>query len=87
LLITADHGNAEELKNNLTGETNTEHSINPVPFWFVTAENHKNIPPIADPEEIKVTGLLSDVAPTVLELLNLQKSKEMTGESLLPLLK
>jgi len=87
LLITADHGNAEELKNNLTGETNTEHSINPVPFWFITAENHKNVPPIADPEEIKVAGLLSDVAPTVLELLNLQKSKEMTGESLLPILK
>ncbi len=87
LLITADHGHAEELKNNLTGETNTEHSINPVPFWFITAENHKNVPPIADPEEIKVAGLLSDVAPTVLELLNLQKSKEMTGESLLPILK
>ena len=87
LLITADHGNAEELKNNLTGETNTEHSINPVPLWFVTAENHRKDPASYVPEEVKVEGLLSDVAPTVLEFLGLEKSKEMTGESLLPLLK
>jgi 2,3-bisphosphoglycerate-independent phosphoglycerate mutase len=87
LLITADHGNAEELKNNLTGETNTEHSINPVPLWFVTSENHKKDPTIFVPEEVKVEGLLSDVAPTILALLELKKSEEMTGESLLPLLK
>lgn len=87
LLITADHGNAEELKNNLTGEINTEHSINPVPIWFVTRENHKTAPDNKALEETKVTGLLSDVAPTILELLELKKSPEMTGESLLPLLK
>jgi len=87
LLITADHGNAEELKNNLTGETNTEHSINPVPIWFINSENHKTAPVNYAPEEMKVVGLLSDVAPTILELLGLKKSSEMTGESLLPLLK
>jgi len=87
LLITADHGNAEELKNNLTGETNTEHSVNPVPLWFITSENHKDNKPNRVPGEVPVEGLLSDVAPTVLELLGLEKSKEMTGESLLPLLK
>ena len=87
LLITADHGNAEELKNNLTGETNTEHSINPVPIWFITNENHKKDAVNSAPEDLKVEGLLSDVAPTVLELLGLEKSKEMTGESLLPILK
>lgn len=87
LLITADHGNAEELKNNLTGEANTEHSTNPVPVWFITSENHKSAPTNYAPEEMQVGGLLSDIAPTVLELLGLEKSKEMTGESLLPLLK
>ncbi len=83
LLITADHGNAEELKNTLTGEIDTEHSTNPVPVWFITADNHKD----RSNEELKVIGLLSDVAPTVLDLFNIKKPEEMTGESLLPLLK
>lgn len=87
LLVTADHGNAEELKNVMTGETNTEHSINPVPFWFITSENHKRDPSKYDPGEEKVEGLLSDVSPTILELLGLEKSSEMTGESLLSILK
>ncbi len=90
LLITSDHGNAEELQNNLTGEVDTEHSINPVPCWFVTSENHRR-----DPRKNKDSlqkdqepaGLLSDIAPTVLELLNLEKPEEMTGESLLDILK
>ncbi len=88
LLITADHGNAEELKRIMTGEIETEHSTNPVPLWFVTPENHREAP---DPQftktEAESEGLLSDIAPTVLELLELPKSAEMTGESLLPLLK
>jgi 2,3-bisphosphoglycerate-independent phosphoglycerate mutase len=87
LLITADHGNAEEMKNNLTGQTNTEHSINPVPFWFITGDNHKRDPSRYDSSEEKVAGLLSDVAPTIVELLGLEKPREMTGESLLPNLK
>lgn len=84
LLITADHGNAEEVKNSLTGEINTEHSTNPVPLWFITGENHgaenKN-------EKNGSEGLLSDIAPTILELLEIEKPEEMTGESLLSLLK
>jgi 2,3-bisphosphoglycerate-independent phosphoglycerate mutase len=87
LLITADHGNAEELKNVMTGETNTEHSINPVPVWFITNENHKKDQANYVPGEEKVEGLLSDIAPTILDLIGLKKSEEMTGESLLPLLK
>lgn len=87
LLITADHGNAEELTNNLTGEVDTEHSVNPVPLWFITSENHRSKPQAATTESSEASGLLSDVAPTVLELMGLSKSKEMTGESLLPLLK
>jgi len=84
LLITADHGNAEEIKSSLTGEINTEHSTNPVPIWFITNDNHaeRNKNKSKDPQ-----GLLSDIAPTILELLELEKSEEMTGESLLPILK
>jgi 2,3-bisphosphoglycerate-independent phosphoglycerate mutase len=88
LLITADHGNAEELKNFNTGEIDTEHSSNPVPLWFITNENHhpKN-PGILASSRNQVKGLLSDIAPTVLELMEIKKPADMTGESLLPLLK
>jgi 2,3-bisphosphoglycerate-independent phosphoglycerate mutase len=86
LLITADHGNAEEMINIHTGEIDTEHSINPVPLWFITSENHKERKKMSD-EEIKVEGFLSDISPTVLDLMEIPKSQEMTGESLLPLLK
>ena len=88
LLITADHGNIEELKDPNTGQVNTEHSTNPVPLWYVTPENHKN----KSAEEIRqdeteVGGLLSDIAPTVLDLLDIEEPKEMSGESLLGILK
>lgn len=85
LLITSDHGNAEELKNPQTGETDTEHSVNPVPLWFITGDNHSKTP--KKEINLPVAGLLSDIAPTVLELLNLPKPEEMTGESLLDVLK
>ena len=87
LLITADHGNAEEVINPKTGQEDTEHSVNPVPFWFVTPENHKTEK--KQKKEVLPQGLLSDVAPTILELLEIKDkevSSEMTGESLLPLL-
>lgn len=87
LLITADHGNAEELINSLTGENDTEHSINPVPLWFVAPNNHSEKPIKENPNSSEAKGLLSDVAPTILSLMNLPRSSEMTGESLLPLLK
>jgi 2,3-bisphosphoglycerate-independent phosphoglycerate mutase len=87
LLITADHGNAEELKNGLTGEPDTEHSVNPVPIWFVTSENHCKEACAVSPNDADASGLLSDVAPTILELMGLPKSEEMNGESLLDVLK
>jgi len=90
LLITADHGNAEEEMNN-TGEIDTEHSTNPVPLWFVTSDNHSSSPKNSIGKngqgEVKTSGLLSDIAPTVLDILEIKKPSEMTGESLLPLLK
>ncbi len=88
LLITADHGNVEEIKNLYTGQTDTEHSANPVPCWLVAPENHKekNSEQITR-QENEIGGLLSDIAPTIIELLGIQKPKEMSGESLLPILK
>jgi 2,3-bisphosphoglycerate-independent phosphoglycerate mutase len=88
LLITADHGNAEELKKAATGEVDTEHSVNPVPFWFVTADNHreKNAEDIVR-EQNEVRGLLSDIAPTILDLMKIEQPEEMNGSSLLPILK
>ncbi|MBU3924681.1 2,3-bisphosphoglycerate-independent phosphoglycerate mutase [Patescibacteria group bacterium] len=87
LLITADHGNAEEKINPLTGETLTEHTSNPVPLWFVTPKNkiNKNQTEIMN-EQGTVKGLLADVAPTILDLMEIKKPEEMTGRSLLPLL-
>ncbi len=85
LLITADHGNAEEMTNVHTGEKNTEHSTNPVPLWYISANNHSEKPRPETP--VIVSGLLSDVAPTILDILGIEKPRDMTGQSLLSMLK
>lgn len=88
MFITADHGNAEELKKATTGEVDTEHSTNPVPFWFVAPDNHREkTPGESEREQNEVRGLLSDVAPTVLDLMGIPQPDEMNGTSLLPILK
>jgi len=74
LLITADHGNVEQMNDPLSGQPHTAHTTNPVPFVFAgrktDAINH---------------GSLRDIAPTILYLLGLTKPDEMTGKSLLHL--
>jgi len=88
LFITADHGNVEEIKNYRTGQVDTEHSSNPVPLWYVTATNHREKTSVeVVRQQSEVGGLLSDIAPTILELLSIQKPEDTNGESLLPLLK
>ncbi len=74
LLITADHGNADYLKNP-DGSPNTAHSMNPVPFIFVTNENTNDLT-IRD-------GKLADIAPTILSLVDMDIPEEMTGEVLI----
>lgn len=74
LVITADHGNAETKINAETGEVLTEHTANPVPF-VVVGERFKR----AKLGE----GMLADVAPTILDIMNVPKPPEMTGFSLL----
>lgn len=87
ILITADHGNAEELKKSSTGETDTEHSTNPIPLWYITPDNHheKDSGTMVR-EQNEVRGLLSDVAPTVLEIMDVPQPTEMNGSSLLSML-
>jgi 2,3-bisphosphoglycerate-independent phosphoglycerate mutase len=74
LVITADHGNAEMMRDPETGEPHTAHTMNPVPFVVVNPPR-----PIAHLED----GRLSDVAPTLLDILGLPKPAAMTGHSLI----
>lgn len=87
LILTSDHGNAEEKFDLLTGEPRTEHSSNPVPFHLVIPrlKHEKSNLELAG-SGIEIGGLLSDVAPTILELAGLPKPPEMNGRSLLKIL-
>lgn len=76
LLITADHGNAEEMINAKTGQIDTEHSSNNVPFIAVSRRL------LGNPQTLP-TGILADVAPTILGILRLNIPNEMTGRNLL----
>ncbi len=84
LIITADHGNADEMINKLTGEINTEHSSNPVPCYLIM--NSLKKPREIKYQELKIQGILQDVAATVLDLLGVSPPGDMDGKSLLPLL-
>ena len=74
LLITADHGNAEQMIDYKTGEPHTAHTTNPVPIILVTDNKAY---------KLKENGKLADLAPTMLDLMGINKPEEMTGESLL----
>ena len=73
LIITADHGNIEEMINTETGEVITEHSTNPVPFIVMNHFKYK----------LKKTGKLANIAPTILDILGIDKPKLMTSKSLI----
>lgn len=84
LIVTSDHGNAESVLNLITGDPETNHNPNPVPFYLID-RGFQRENKLSDPfQAIPIAGLLSDVAPTVLDLMKLPQPKEMTGESLLP---
>jgi 2,3-bisphosphoglycerate-independent phosphoglycerate mutase len=90
LLVTADHGNAEEKIDLQTGFLIKEHSQNPVPLLLIGQEwqnHHSALSLGSDLSSHTPIGLLSDVAPTILELMGLIKPKEMTGQSLLKYIK
>lgn len=77
-IITADHGNAEQMLNPNNGEPYTEHTTNPVPFILCA-----NDPELQKPLKNDTNLKLSDVAPTILDLFALEKPAEMTGQSIL----
>ncbi|MEK7150584.1 MAG: 2,3-bisphosphoglycerate-independent phosphoglycerate mutase [Patescibacteria group bacterium] len=87
LVITADHGNAEEKRYRITGEPRTKHSSNPVPFYLISSQFRRA--EARTQEEInermgQAEGVLSDIGPTVLDLMGLAVPSEMTGINLLP---
>lgn len=88
-LITADHGNAEELINLQTGEVDKEHSTNPVPFIVVgehfegksAGTSTDNVG--TDLSIVTPSGMLADISPTVLKLMEIDQPDEMTGSPLI----
>jgi len=74
-LITADHGNVEQMEDVMTGQAHTAHTCEPVPFIYVGKRDLK----------IREGGVLADVAPTMLTLLGLPVPAEMSGRSIVEL--
>lgn len=74
MLLTADHGNSETMVDESTGKPQTAHTTNEVPFVLINA-------PVGT--ELRETGALCDVAPTVLQLFGIKQPAEMTGKSLI----
>ena len=74
-LITADHGNAELMYDEKTKQPHTAHTTNPVPLIFFDPQHRFG--------KLRGPGALENVAPTVLQILGIDKPKEMTAESLL----
>jgi 2,3-bisphosphoglycerate-independent phosphoglycerate mutase len=75
LLITADHGNAEQLIEYDTGKPFTAHTTYPVPLYLV-------VPQLAH-VQFRTDGILADVAPTILHIMGIPQPKDMTGRSLI----
>ena len=73
MIVTADHGNCETMIDPVTGGPHTSHTVNPVPVILVGGPGGASLR----------TGRLADLAPTLLELMEIEKPPEMTGESLI----
>lgn len=76
VMITADHGNVEELINNETGEVDTEHSVYPVPLFIIGQQ-------FQGQAKMLPSGILADVAPTMLSIMGIPKPSTMTGRALI----
>ncbi|HBU28107.1 TPA: 2,3-bisphosphoglycerate-independent phosphoglycerate mutase [Candidatus Uhrbacteria bacterium] len=88
VLITADHGNAEEMSNLTTAQMDKEHSTNPIPFIivgnaFAGQPSVVGDVPNNDLSLVSPVGMIADVAPTLLHILGIPKPQSMTGESLI----
>lgn len=90
VIITGDHGNVEQMIDARTGQVNKDHSTNPVPFLLIANEFALPNPRDGGYESLAAQvpgGVISDVGPTVLELLGIPKPPEMTSVSLLQFIK
>jgi len=78
MMITADHGNIEQMVNPLSGEPDTEHTRNPVPYIIVGDKNTttKDL-------NVRSGGILADIAPSILELYNIPQPSEFSGKTLI----
>ena len=89
LVITGDHGNAEQKVHPFSGEAITAHTTSPVPLYLVANDRRLKTPHTKEEISAKKrepAGILIDVAPTIIALMDLPKPDEMTGKSLLPVL-
>lgn len=85
VVITADHGNAEEVMNLQTGDIDKEHSTNPIPLLVVGEEFAGKFGPMGPSTDLGLmppVGMLADVAPTILRIMNIPQPPEMTGAPL-----
>ena len=86
VLLTGDHGNVEEMTNPQTGAVVTDHSANPVPLVYLASTARRETPK-TDEDLAQALGtpigILADIGPTVLDILGLEKPKQMTAQSLL----
>ena len=84
LIITSDHGNIENMFDAITGEPDMRHNDNPVPFMIIDQRfyRQKTERDILEDEK-SIRGSLPDIAPTILEMMNIKKPEQMTGQSLL----
>ncbi|MBI2640495.1 MAG: 2,3-bisphosphoglycerate-independent phosphoglycerate mutase [Candidatus Sungbacteria bacterium] len=86
MFVTGDHGNIELKRDPVSGEKLTKHSMNPVPLYLL-GKNFQRKMPRSEAEILKqkseVAGILTDIAPTILKLLNLDRPQEMTGRNIL----
>jgi 2,3-bisphosphoglycerate-independent phosphoglycerate mutase len=73
LIITADHGNAEQMRDDATRQAHTAHTLNPAPFIYVGRPA----------EAVRATGNLADIAPTMLYIMGIDKPAEMNGQPLI----
>jgi 2,3-bisphosphoglycerate-independent phosphoglycerate mutase len=81
MIVTADHGNCEEMINLDTGEPHTAHTTNPVPAVVASFQGDDKLN-LGNGTKLR-DGTLADIAPTILEIMGLEKPVEMTGNSLL----
>ncbi len=89
LIITADHGNVEEMISSQTGEIDKDHTTNPVPCLLISNSLKFKSPLGLNFESLSgemPNGVISDIAPTILGLLDLEKPEEMTGINLLEII-